>query len=61
MVKSHYMLGARLVVFVKGNEVNSPQIKNAVEDISFGQYGGRFESVLVIAENNSSKLFEGRQ
>jgi hypothetical protein len=61
MVKSHYMMGARVVIFVRGNEVGTPQVKNAVEDIAFGHYKGNFAEVLVIAENNSSKLFEGRQ
>ncbi|WP_404323727.1 hypothetical protein LG298_07495 [Cytobacillus firmus] len=60
MVKSHYMMGARLVIFIKGNEVNSPQVKNAVQDISFGVYNGKFADVLVIAEDNSTRIFEGR-
>ncbi|MGG4265799.1 hypothetical protein [Peribacillus simplex] len=59
MVKSHYTLGSTLVVFVKGNDLESPQVSNEVENIAFTQYGGKFAELVVIGEDQSSRIFKG--
>lgn len=58
MIKSHYSLGHKLVIFVKENELESSQVKNAVQDLALGQYKGVYPEVLVIAEDNSSRFFK---
>ncbi|WP_338565067.1 hypothetical protein [Peribacillus frigoritolerans] len=59
MIKSHYMMGSKLVVFVKGNELESPHVFNEVRNIAFGQYDGKLSEVVVIGEDHSSRVFKG--
>lgn len=60
MIKSSYMMGSRLVIFVKGTDLESPQVFQAVNEVAFNEYAGRFSDVIVIGEDQSSKVFEGR-
>lgn len=59
MIKSHYMMGSKLVIFVKGNELESPQVFNEVRNVAFGQYDGKLSEVVVIGEDQSSRVFTG--
>jgi hypothetical protein len=59
MIKGHYMMGSKLVIFIKGNELESPQVFNEVKNIAFGQYDGKFFDIAVIGEDLSSKVFRG--
>ncbi|MGE1103415.1 hypothetical protein [Peribacillus simplex] len=58
MIKGHYMMGSKIVIFIKGNELESPQVFNEVKTLAFGQqYKGAFSEVVVIGEDQSSRLF----
>ncbi|WP_230136106.1 hypothetical protein [Peribacillus frigoritolerans] len=53
-------MGSKLVVFIKGNELESPQVFDEVKTLAFGQqYQGTFSEVVVIGEDQSSRLFIG--
>ncbi|WP_168747254.1 hypothetical protein [Bacillus mojavensis] len=56
MIKSHYSIGHKLVIFVKGNELESPQVKNSVEDLALGQYKGAYPEIIVIGETTAQWL-----
>ncbi|MCK2020785.1 hypothetical protein [Peribacillus frigoritolerans] len=59
MVKSSFMMGPKLVVFVKGNDLESPQVFNEVRNVAYGQYGGKFAELVVVGEDQSSIIFKG--
>ncbi|MGE1163203.1 hypothetical protein ACQJ0Y_07840 [Peribacillus simplex] len=59
MIKGHFMMGPRLVILIKGIDIESPQVLNEVNNIAFGQYDGKFAELAVIAEDQSSKVFTG--
>ncbi|MGY3315763.1 hypothetical protein ACV242_004259 [Peribacillus simplex] len=61
MIKSHYTLGSTLVIFIKGIDIDSPQVFNEVRNIAFGQYDGKFAELAVIGEDQSSRVFKGIQ
>ncbi|WP_338786269.1 hypothetical protein [Metabacillus sp. FJAT-53654] len=57
MIKSHYSIGSKVIIFIKGTELQSPQTLAAVQDLALGFYKGAYPEVLVIAEDNSSRIF----
>lgn len=52
-------MGPRLVVFIKGNDFESPQVFNEIRKIAFTQYGGKFAELVVVGEDQSSRVFNG--
>lgn len=59
MVKSSFMMGPRLVIFIKGIDIDSPQVLNEANNIAFTQYGGKFAELVVIGDDQSSRVFKG--
>ncbi|MGE7760999.1 hypothetical protein [Peribacillus sp. NPDC097895] len=59
MIKGHFMMGPRLVILIKGIDIDSPQVLNEVNNIAFGQYSGKFAELAVIGDDQSSRLFKG--
>jgi hypothetical protein len=57
MINSHYTIGSKFVMFIQGTELGSPQTLAAVQDLALGFYKGAYPEVLVIAEDNSSRIF----
>lgn len=53
-------MGPRLVIFIKGIDIDSPHVLNEVRNFVFGpQHQGKFAEVAVIGEDHSSKVFTG--
>lgn len=61
LIKNSYLMASRLVVFIKGNDLDSPQVFNEVESLALTQYGGKLSEIVVIGEDQSSKVFQGRE
>jgi len=57
MIKSHYTIGSKIVIFIQGTELESPQTLAAVQELALGFYKGAYPEVLIIAEDNKNRRF----